>query len=201
MSIDLTKSQIRQACLQQRAQLSPDFVYQASQIIIATVQKLPAYQQANHIAWYHPIRGEIDMSGLWQQALIQGKHCYLPVIQPNRRMQFVPFTADTPWVLNHYHIPEPDSDPTLPSDPALDIIFVPMVAFDAQHHRLGMGQGYYDRSLAQYPKSLFIGLAYEWQKQPTIPHDSWDISIDLIITEQQHYATEERNIFKQRPQL
>jgi 5-formyltetrahydrofolate cyclo-ligase len=188
MTIHLTKTHIRQVCLSQRKHLARQFVTQASQRIIDTIQDLQAYQTAKHIAWYHPSRGEVDLSLLWQNALTQNKCCYFPAIQPNNTLLFLPYTADTELVLNRYQITEPHKEgheAIAPED--LDILFLPTVAFDANQNRLGMGKGYYDKTLENHPGPLLIGVAYEWQKQPNLPYDSWDIPLTMIITEERTY--------------
>lgn len=64
-----------------------------------------------------------------------------------------------------------------------DIIVVPIVAFDATRNRLGMGGGWYDRILLQYPNALKIGLAYGINQAATLPTDTHDIAMDFIVTE------------------
>ena len=187
MTIHLTKAQIRQVCLTKRKQLSPDFVNHASQKIIETLLLLPAYLAANHIAWYHPTRGEVDLSPLWRHALHQNKSCYFPAIQPNGTLVFLPYELDTPWILNRYQIAEPQTEP-LTVMPPIDLLFLPVVAFDAQKQRLGMGKGYFDKTLIHHPNALFIGVAYEWQKQPSLPSDPWDVPMSMIVTEKKIYA-------------
>lgn len=189
MTIHLTKAHIRQVCLAQRKQLSPDFITQASQKIIESIHALQAYQAAEHIAWYHPTRGEVDLSPLWQDALSHHKSCYFPAIQSNGALLFLPYTPDTPLVFNQYQIAEPQVEPqsAIPL-PLLDILFLPVVAFDAEKQRLGMGKGYYDKTLVNHPHTLLIGVAYEWQKQPSLPTDPWDIPVSMIVTEETRYS-------------
>ena len=64
----------------------------------------------------------------------------------------------------------------------LDLIFLPVVAFDLSLTRLGYGAGYYDKTLADCHPYL-IGVAYEWQKQASIPTEPWDIKLDMVITD------------------
>ena len=193
MTIPITKAEIRQVCLLQRQQLATEFIQQASQKIVSTILSMPAYQRAQHIAWYYPSRGEVDLTLLWPSALAQKKSCYLPTIQPNHSLDFLAFNSETHFHPNHYYILEPISENVKTISPKdLDIVFVPIVAFDDQHRRLGMGKGYYDQTLVNNPGPLLIGVAYEWQKQINLPADPWDISIPLIITEQKIYSLSER---------
>lgn len=178
------KSTLRKRFIAQRKALSPADVSAASTKIIQSLQNTPAYQSAQHIAWYFPVQGEIDLSVLWQQALNQGKTCYCPRIQGDNTLIFLPFTSTTSWINNRYGIPEPDTivASTHPIE-QLDLIFLPVLAFDVFLNRLGMGKGYYDKTLAQHHTGQRIGVAYEWQKQTKIPCDPWDIPLNQVFTD------------------
>ena len=188
MPRQLTKAQIRQTCLAQRKNLDPHYITHASQKIADSIQNLCIYQEAHDLAWYFPVNGEIDLSILWEKALEKSKHCYFPAIQSDNSLCFIPYTAQTNLKLNRYNILEPYSENLAPPLPKLDIIFLPVVAFDQQCRRLGMGKGYYDKTLIRYPATQFIGVAYEWQKQAHIPSDIWDIPLDMIVTEEKIYS-------------
>ena len=72
---------------------------------------------------------------------------------------------------------------------ALDLVLTPLVAFDAQKNRIGMGGGYYDRTfsfLEQKPdaiKPVLAGLAFERQRVEKIPSNPWDIPLLHVFTE------------------
>ncbi|MGV3739861.1 MAG: 5-formyltetrahydrofolate cyclo-ligase [Gammaproteobacteria bacterium] len=188
MNRPLTKEQIRQACIAQRKSLSQKFIVESSQKIADIIQDLPVYQAAQHLAWYFPVKGEVDLTTLWELALKKNKNCYFPVIQTDQNLQFLPYTLSTQLKLNQYQILEPSPEEPYNPIPPLDIIFLPTVAFDAHCTRLGMGKGYYDKTLIIYPDALIIGVAYEWQKQMTLPRDPWDIKPHMIITEERIYS-------------
>ncbi len=71
----------------------------------------------------------------------------------------------------------------------LDIVFMPLVGFDAAGHRIGMGKGFYDRRFAhrihlrQWRRPLLVGLAYDVQEVPSLPHAQHDVPLDAIVTE------------------
>lgn len=183
MTIHPTKSQIRSICLTQRQHLTPATIAQASQKIIQKLQAMACYQTANHIAWYFPVKGEIDLSTLWQRALEAHKHCYFPSVQRDHLL-FLPYTQKTVLLPNQYQILEPKITPQHARDPQdLDLIILPIVAFDSHCNRLGMGKGYYDKTCAHTHHPLLIGVAYEWQKQADLPTEPWDRRLDMIITE------------------
>ena len=68
--------------------------------------------------------------------------------------------------------------------PALALVCVPLVAWDSQGTRLGMGGGFYDRTFADADsRGLLVGLGYTLQEQTSLPRDTWDVPLDLVVTE------------------
>lgn len=95
---------------------------------------------------------------------------------------------------NRFGILEPDIQHNRIMHPrSLDIVIVPLVAFDVQRNRLGMGGGYYDRTFeasrvrSEWKRPRLIGVAHELQKQKLLATRSWDISLDAVITEEGLY--------------
>lgn len=155
-------------------------------------QHLPFYNHAKYIALYWPHDDEIDPLPLLNTALLQHKHCFLPVllIDPQQKLAFASYTKETPLLKNRYGIPEPElSFASLIDIVSLDIIFVPVVGFDASGRRLGRGGGFYDATFAQLQNSggkkwpKLVGLAYSCQHVDEIPTDVWDWHLDAVVTE------------------
>ncbi len=69
-----------------------------------------------------------------------------------------------------------------------DIIFVPLVGFTANGHRLGQGGGYYDRWLAKHPAALAIGLAWDAQLVEDLPQEAHDMPLHAVITPTRFYG-------------
>lgn len=152
----------------------------------------PLFQQAQHIACYLSNDGEIDPIVIMQKIWQLGKICYLPTLDPRQTKQiyFVRYQPGDPLNPNRYKILEPIPDPVkthLPNE--LDLILVPLVGFDDQGNRLGMGGGFYDRTFAflkppcKIKKPRLIGLAYELQKVDHLPVAAWDIPMHAVVTE------------------
>ncbi|MCP4272501.1 MAG: 5-formyltetrahydrofolate cyclo-ligase [Gammaproteobacteria bacterium] len=110
---------------------------------------------------------------------------YLPVISDysNNQMEFVHYQQQSQMQTNRFGIPEPADGENISVD-QLDIIFLPLTAFDLRGHRLGMGGGFYDRALAKVSgeKPILVGLAYDFQELPTCPAESFDHSLQMIMT-------------------
>lgn len=157
---------------------------------------LPAFRNARRIAAYLPADGELDTAPLIERAWAMGKRVYLPVLLPQgeNRLWFARYTPDTPLVRNRFGIPEPARAAHTRIAPlALDLVLTPLVAFDAQGHRLGMGGGFYDRSFAYllrhacWLRPRLIGLAYEFQRQPRLPAQAWDVPLHAVATDRRLY--------------
>ncbi len=182
---------IRKDMRQRRAQLSTKTIRQASQSISRRIQRHPAFKASQSTAAYLPCAGEADPQPIIQGAWERGQSIYLPRVLDGKHMHFVSYRADTPMVLNRYGIAEPNvhaSQEIHVHD--LDLILLPLVAFDRHGTRLGMGAGYYDRALAvrlrrrRWRKPRLIGLAYDFQEvEGGLQRESWDVPLDAVVTE------------------
>ncbi|MBK1617246.1 5-formyltetrahydrofolate cyclo-ligase [Lamprobacter modestohalophilus] len=150
---------------------------------------------AKRIALYLPIAGELDPSPI--RARLQGRRrWYLPVLRQHApgRLWFVRLDASSRFKRNRFGIPEPAARGRKILTPqGLDLILVPLVGFDAQCHRIGMGAGFYDRSLAflgdrqHWQRPRLIGLAHECQRVDHIEPEPWDRPMDAVVTERALY--------------
>ncbi len=186
------RKQIRQQVRKARQQLSTEFQAECAAALVQQAQQFPDLQQAQHIALYLSNDGELDTAPLLAYLQQQGKTLYLPVLHPFTPgyLLFQRYDALTPMQLNKFGIREPKPDVTaivLPTQ--LDLIFMPLVAFDAKGQRLGMGGGFYDRTLATLPKTsqkpLLVGLAHQCQQVAAVPTEPWDVPLPLVLTPQQ----------------
>ena len=191
------RSQLRQQLRAARHRLTHQQRQQAAQQLVQQLRQSRLFQQSQHIAVYLPNDGEMDLWPLIQYAWQQGKHCYLPIVghRHTHRLWFVPFHHDTPLYRNRYGIPEPQHHNNARGFPLrrLDLVLMPLVGFDTYGNRLGMGGGYYDRSFAflhrhsHWRKPRLMGTAYEFQRQPQLEAQPWDIPLDAIVTESTLY--------------
>lgn len=146
------------------------------------------------IAFYMPADGEIDVLPLLHRVHAMGRECYLPTLDalPSGRLRFLRWQPGDRLYLNRYGIPEPATaiGGGLPAW-MLDLLLVPLVAFDDAGNRLGMGAGYYDRTLAFlgrrrfWRRPLLCGVAHEFQRVAKLEAAHWDIPLDLCITDRQ----------------
>ena len=104
--------------------------------------------------------------------------------------------AGDPLVTNRYGIPEPDIEPDAAlSASEMALLVLPLVGFDAQGHRLGMGGGWYDRSLAfrKQPTAspLLVGAGFDCQRVDAITPQAWDVRLDAVCSENATYVTKD----------
>jgi len=169
MRQDLTETQLQEADLQLARQYKQYF--SGHDFITAGIY----LQNDNELGTEHLIR------------LLFQSDCklYLPVISDysNNQMQFIRYQQDSQMRNNRFGISEPINNEAI-SVNDLDIIFMPLTAFDLKGNRVGMGGGFYDRALAGISgeKPILAGLAYDFQEMPACPAESFDYSLQMILT-------------------
>ena len=187
------RKQIRSA----RRAVDPQTRKQHNSNICRRISELDSYQAATHIAAYLAFDGEADPMELMLSAVDQGKQVYLPIIvEKTKPLAFAPWTPFTTMEKNRFNILEPQVDPTeLISADQLDFVVTPLVAFDEQCNRIGVGGGFYDRTFAfrNEPKHAkpveLVGFAFELQKLPAIQPQAWDVRLDAVVTESNVYRS------------
>jgi 5-formyltetrahydrofolate cyclo-ligase len=197
---DILKQQ-RTAIRQRREALSPQERQRISQQVCQRVLSSDYFHQATEIALYLAAKGEVEAQSLIECALEQDKRIYLPALDPEdkNRMHFVRYQAQDKLILNRFGMPEPElaEDRVIPAT-KLDLVLCPLVAFDEQANRIGMGGGFYDRYFAfkntQENKAkdvttppLLVGLAYDFQKVRAIEPAPWDVPMSAVVSEKQIY--------------
>ena len=154
------------------------------------------FLRARSLAAYLATDGEIDPAPLLELALKRHKEFHLPVLRPHprRKLWFIRYRPDEPLTPNRFHIPEPSLRQARIRLPwALDLLLLPLVGFDAECNRLGMGGGFYDQTLAylnsrqHWRRPLLVGLAHECQRVERLAARPWDIPLDMVVTEARIY--------------
>lgn len=185
---------------QKRRTLSKSQQRTAAWQLATVLIKEPVFLRSRRIAFYIANDGEIDPTLLLNAAYSMGKHCFLPRLKPliskaNRhRLWFFKYAPGDPLCLNRYGIPEPEPNfnKRLPAA-ALDLILLPLVAFDSLGNRLGMGKGYYDQTFSflesrgSWHRPQLIGLAHECQRAELLDVNPWDLKMNRIVTDQGTY--------------
>jgi 5-formyltetrahydrofolate cyclo-ligase len=185
--------EMRQRNRRLRAALSPAQQAQAAAALAARILALDAYRQAQRVAAYFAVNGEISLDPVIDHALGAGKQVYLPNLD-REALRFSPYFRAQKMRINKFRLPEPDvGDDQMLAPAQLDLVLAPLVVFDARRNRIGMGGGYYDRSFAQRKdpavlRPLLIGVAHELQKVDEIVPEDWDVRLDLVVTDAAVYG-------------
>jgi len=178
------KISLRKFYLQRRMQIPDRHIASYNEAIFDKVKSLPEFLDADMIHIYASMseRNEVDTFSIMDFALLNEKRVIVPVMMEAGKLKHCEIDSTNSLKKNSWGVPEPvEQNPLEEINP--DIIFVPMVAGDLQKNRLGYGKGYYDRFLAS-AKSIKAGLLYEKQlSDETIPVDSYDVPLDILITE------------------
>lgn len=151
-----------------------------------------AVHRADRIAFYLTQDGEIDLLPLMIHCYKQGRKCFLPVLDTTTKntLRFAEWIPGHAMKKNRYGIAEPAAPKRqLLAASDMELIFMPLVAFDPYGNRLGMGGGYYDRSLSACSNNksssaepLLVATGHDIQRVARLPHDQWDIIPDITIT-------------------
>lgn len=191
-----SRQAIRKEKRRQRQSLTLKQQLSAMQGLDRQLMATSVYRRARRVAAYWVNDGEIDLSYVMARMQRMKKHCYLPVLDTlgSKRLWFAPVDSQTRFHLNKYGIPEPQVSPReYIRASQLDLILLPLVAFDRDGHRLGMGGGFYDRTLAYlkrrhcWHKPYLYGVAYEFQCVDHLEAASWDVPLQFIVTDQYSY--------------
>ena len=177
---------IRKKIKHQRSALSKQQLAIAHKQLGLQLRQHLAFFKAKKIASYIPCNGEISPIDIHKH--INQATYFLPRISHlhSAKMAFYPLT--NPRIKNHYGITEPLASGTPIPLNTCDIILVPLVAFDRQGNRIGMGAGFYDRALSfkqttqNIKRPILLGLAHDFQEVNKISAQSWDIPLDAILT-------------------
>ena len=178
------KADCRRILRAARKSLSDDQQQSAAQELLLRLDQLPDLTQFNRIAAYWAADGELSCTAVIQHLQQQGTEVLLPVIQDDKSLKFARYDSEDRLQPNRYGIPEPcikDGKEQIP-----DGILMPLVGVDRKGHRLGMGGGFYDRTLArlqqQGHRPTLIGMAHDCQVCESLPVDDWDMRVDWVWT-------------------
>lgn len=186
----MDKAQIRRQLLQQRNAVNNNQLSVYSKDLAKQLSKHSIFKTARNIASYLPFGKEIPTDAIHATFKKYNKRLFAPKIIKGslKKMLFCKINQHTHYQRNCFGIKEPVHTNNMKHAQQMDLILLPLVAFDKKGNRLGMGGGYYDRALnfrsnrTIWRKPLLLGLAYDFQQVTTIPKQPWDIPLDGIVT-------------------
>lgn len=163
--------------------------------VLHSLERLPEFMTDAKVAGYWAVRGELPLNLAVASLARREQHYFLPILGATRQLYFAEYATGGPLSHNRFGIPEP----AVPADQRLapqdmDVILLPLLAFDRQGHRLGTGGGWYDASLAflrTQPRPaapLLVGIGYAFQEVEAIPAEPWDVDLDYVATDSELIA-------------
>jgi len=158
----------------------------------------PLFEQSERIGCYVASPEEFDCSLIIEAIRQLKKKCYLPIISKSQEkfLEFAEYNKHDELKPNQFQILEPINTPVI-SPAALDLVIAPLVGFDSQGNRLGMGAGFYDRTFSflnininkkKETKPILIGLGYQSQQIAELPREPWDVRLQAVLTEKGFYS-------------
>lgn len=186
--------QLRKQLRKQRRQLNRFQQRQAEQQVLQRLRAWPAYRQAQKIGVYLHAFGEIHTTKIIELCFAQGKQVYLPMIcnmndrlvwvriqqgqYRNKRFAYHRLGMQEPMASRGQHVSE------------LDLLLMPLLACDRHGTRIGMGGGYYDKTLASAPTTpLRVGLCHDFQiVDVPLAREAWDQPLDALISPHFQYS-------------
>lgn len=186
-----SRIQLRKLIRSRRSALTPAQQHNAAQQLKQQLLNLPEFRHASHVCAYLANDGEIDPLPFMKACEQLAKPLAVPVLHPTRprHLWFVDWHSNGPLKANKYRILEPVYKGMPRRKPwALNLVLVPLVAFDSQGNRMGMGGGYYDTSFAFKATTpsrgpILIGIAHSCQHVDQLPVQNWDIPLTAIVTD------------------
>lgn len=161
---------------------------QLSAKIATKIVNSDLFSEAKNIAVFVPMKTEVDTWPLIKCAWQQKKRTFAPITQKNSSLRFHEFTDESDLSTTKMGLREPVGDDYIQAD-ELDLVLVPLVAFDPQNNRIGMGGGYYDRTFSFLKQNSgdsspkLVGIAFECQRVERITPNPWDIRLLSVFTE------------------
>ncbi|MCF2948399.1 5-formyltetrahydrofolate cyclo-ligase [Paraglaciecola aquimarina] len=192
--VPFKRKELRQHFRKLRNQLDKEQQNIVAQAALQTCLQTTELSKLKTVACYLANDGELDPSAIIEYCWQHNIQVVLPVLDPNNsgHLVFVEYQANSQMQINTYGIAEPAITQynQVPLQ-NIDLVFTPLVAFDQQGNRLGMGGGYYDRTLAPIKRNnlntQLIGLAHNCQQANKLPTDGWDIPLHGIVTPKQFF--------------
>lgn len=158
--------------------------------VLDSLESLPEFMTDAKVAGYWAVRGELPLNLAVASLTRREQQYFLPVLGQARQLRFAEYREGTRLQGNRFGIPEPEV-PTeaLQTAGDMDVILLPLLAFDRKGHRLGTGGGWYDSSLAflgnepRPARPLLVGIGYGFQEVETVSIEPWDVDLDYVATD------------------
>ena len=158
--------------------------------VLHALESLPEFMTDPKVAGYWAVRGELPLNVAVASLTRREQKYFLPVLGQARQLRFAEYREGMSLQGNRFGIPEPEvPSETLQTAGDMDVILLPLLAFDRKGRRLGTGGGWYDSSLAflgnepRPERPLLVGIGYTFQEVEAVPIQPWDVDLDYVATD------------------
>ncbi len=176
----MDKDCLREKIRGEKRKFSFEELKDLSRPIIEKLLLHPKTVKAKRILMYFPLKDEVDTLGAILSLKQKGKEVFLPRIIERGRMELAKFEGLDFLKEGPFGIMEPTAK-ALEDLETIELAIIPGMAFDTKGNRLGRGKGYYDLLLKNMKKTYKIGLCFNFQKIPLIPHFLHDEKVDEVL--------------------
>jgi len=164
----------------------------AAEGVMRSLERLPEFMVDPNVAGYWAVRGEVPLNLAVASLHSRSQKYFLPVLDKNasRLLRFAEYRTGDALKPNRFGIPEPQDVAPIDAQ-QLDVVLLPLLAFDARGNRLGTGGGFYDTTLAflrgrkQVARPLLVGVGYAFQQVESLTSEDWDVALDYVATERE----------------
>jgi len=185
----LKKTELRNTYKALRKSLNSDQIEDYSLAIANQLLQLNIW----NYEFYHlflPIKEQHEINTEYILNILAGKDKNVIISKSNFKdcsMKHYLLTDNTTIKKNNYNIPEPVSGIEIATS-QLEVVFIPLLAFDKTGNRVGYGKGFYDRFLAACrPETLKIGLSFFEAEAESFETSEDDIGLDYCVTPEKIY--------------
>jgi 5-formyltetrahydrofolate cyclo-ligase len=166
----------------------------AADALAQSLEQLPEFLVDPLVAGYWAVGGEMPLHAACTSLRSREQKYCLPLLAEPGPLRFAAWKPGAPLRHNRYGIPEPDVTQGDLAANELDLVLLPLLGFDRNGNRLGMGAGYYDRSFAflrdvpRPARPVLVGIGYHFQELAEIVPEAWDVRLDFIATDRELIA-------------
>lgn len=182
----MNKKDLRQLYLQKRKELPPEVAEALNLKIVDQFSKL-SFNAIKVVHLFYPIAGKHEFNSLLIKQYMRNAHPQISLVLPksnieNNTLTNILWEKDTVLAMNQWGITEP-VDGTEIHSALIDMVIVPLLAYDVKGNRIGYGKGFYDRFLAECRPDIFkVGVSY-FEPEPEFEDiNPFDIPLDICIT-------------------
>ena len=178
----MTKKELRIRYKNLRDQINLDNIHDKSILIANNTLKLPIWgRDFYHVFLSIKEKKEVDTEPLL--TILSGKDKHIVLSKSDfetKTMTNYLLTDNSKLKINNYGIPEPFD--------GIDVVFIPLLAFDKKGNRVGYGQGFYDRFLHQCKKDIIkVGLSFFNAEDSISDTSLQDVKLDFCVTPEKIY--------------